>query len=87
VAPLPRLSTSLNARRLRIVVNEPGSVTIGSTRKRVAHAGAITFKVPLSRGQRARLRAGHRVRLRLRIRFVPRVGPKLTRTVAITIHP
>jgi PKD repeat protein len=87
VAPLPRVSTSLKARTLRIVVNEPGTITIGSKRMRVTRAGAVTFKLALNRRQRSRLNAGHKVKLTLKITFVPRVGPKLTRRVTVTIHP
>jgi PKD domain len=87
VAPVPHVSTSLKARTLRIVVNEPGVITVGSKRKRVTRAGAVTFKLGLNRRQRHRLNSGHKVKLTLKITFVPRIGPKLTRRMTVTIHP
>jgi hypothetical protein len=87
VAPLPHVSLSFKVRTLRIVVNEPGVIRVGSRHKRVTRAAAVTFKLKLNRRQLGRLNSGHKVRLTLKVTFVPRVGPKLTRRITITIHP
>jgi hypothetical protein len=87
VAPLPHVSMSLKARTLRIAVNEPGKIGVGSKWKRVTRAKTVTFMLALNRRQRRRLSSGHKVKLTLTITFMPRVGPKLTRRITVTLHP
>jgi hypothetical protein len=85
--PRPHVSISLKARALRIAVNGPGKIGVGSKWKRVTRPGTVTFTLTLNRRQRKRLSSGHAVKLRLKITFVPRVGPKVTRSITVTIHP
>ncbi len=86
VAPLPHVSTSLKGRSLSVSVNEAGTLTVGSKRKRLKTAGRATFGLGLSPGQLAALRAGRPVSLKLTITFVPRIGPRLTRKITITVR-
>ena len=54
------------------------SISVGSKRKRVNRAGTVTFKLSLNRHLHGR-------KLGLKIIFVPRVGPKLTKRITVTL--
>lgn len=87
VAPLPRVATSFERRSVLVVVNEAGTITVGSMHRRLAGAGSATFKLGFSAAQRRRLKAGLAVKVNLKITFAPRVGPRLTKSVTLNVRP
>lgn len=56
-------------------------------RKRVASARTASFRVQVTKASRRRLAQGHRVAVRLIIRFVPSVGRRSSIQVSLTLRP
>lgn len=68
---------------LLITANSPGLVTVGHRTVHLATAGTARIKVSLTNAQLSKLSDRHALTLRIRERFVPRVGRATTKAVAI----
>lgn len=92
---LPTLTVSrkrVTSGTITLKVTPPGTGTIrvsGSGLKaktvKVKNAKAVTVKVSLSTAAKRKVRAGHRVRVSVRVRFKPAKGKAVSKTVRLTI--
>ncbi len=82
-----KVKTSHTVELIRLSLTGPGTLTVGKKHIRVKRAGVSTYRLVLSRAQRAKLHAHHRLQIKIAFRFVPKVGTTSRRTVAFTVKP
>jgi PKD repeat protein len=73
--------------KLVLALNGPGTLNAAGRTIRVKRAGAVTLPIRLTAPQRRSLALGHRLTLRLLVRFNPAAGPRLRKTVIVTFRP
>lgn len=82
-----KIKTSHTVELIRLSLSGPGTLTVGRQHIRIRHAGVTTYRLVLSRAQRAKLRSHHRLHIKIAFRFAPKVGTVSRRTVAFTVKP
>jgi PKD repeat protein len=69
-----------------VSVNGPGVVSARSRSIRLLRAGTATFKISLTAGERRTLAVQHRVKINVKVKFVPLAGNPSARTVTIILR-
>jgi PKD repeat protein len=82
-----RIKTSHTVELIRLSLSGPGTVIVGRRHIRVKRASVTTYRLVLSRAQRAKLHSHHRLHIKIAVRFAPKVGATSRRTVAFTVKP
>jgi PKD repeat protein len=82
-----RIKTSHTVELIRLSLSGPGTLIVGRRHIRVRRAGVTTYRLVLSRAQRAKLHSHHRLHIKIAFRFAPKVGTTSRRTVAFTVKP
>lgn len=82
----PTVKVTLASGRLRVTVNRAGVVSFGGLDKRLRRAGTATFTLHLTARQRRHLAKRHSLRVRVTVKFVPRVGPVVRKTVTLILR-
>lgn len=76
----------VHMRELLVTVDAAGTVTVGRRSVRLRRPGTATIRLRLTHRQAAALRRHHRIKLRLRVRYVPVDGFSMTETVRVTVR-
>jgi PKD repeat protein len=71
---------------LQLKFTGPGFVTINGHRFRIRKAGTVKFKLTLSKALLNKLHKNHKLKVKIKIKFVPDVGRAFTETVIITFR-
>ncbi len=71
--------------KLKATVTGPGKLKLGSKTVNAPGPGTFAISAKLSKAQRNRLKSGHSVTLRLKLKFVPTFGTASSKSVKIKI--
>jgi PKD repeat protein len=79
--------TAGHERSVKITLSGPGTLTIGKHKITVKRAGVVTVKLTLTKAQAHNLAAHHKLKLKLKVTFLPAgAGGPVIKTVHITLH-
>lgn len=83
--------TSLTLKRggkfelLRLRIDGPGALKIGSKKLKIRKAQVFVFRLELSSAQMVRIRSHHSVTIKLQLKFVPTAGKASRKTITIKV--
>jgi hypothetical protein len=70
--------------KVLVTVNARGSVSAAGKSKTTNRAGTVTLKIKLTNKQRQKLARDHKLTLKFKVTFKPKVGSSVTQTVTVT---
>jgi PKD repeat protein len=71
---------------LLVRVSGPGELTVNGNRHRIPRAETAKLKLRLTAGQRRQLHRRHKLRLEVKLTFVPTAGSPWEKTEVVTLH-
>jgi PKD repeat protein len=79
------VTTGKKVERIKFGLTQAGTLTVGSAKFKIKHAGSFTFKYKLSKSQLRKLHSHHSLTIKLKATFAPSSGKPSSKTITIKI--